>query len=160
MRKAAYLLILLTALFATIAFAESPSSQQHAPAQSKSASGDAPSSQPTAVDLSYQQAQPILSTLDGALPAELKDKSPAQLEAAWPDWLKQHDAATRARLTRGDEDTLVNFLVLGTSFTKQPRLTAVDFARAAGGLSPTQLTPDNTQESKLLFSRVDDLMRR
>lgn len=128
-------------------------------AQAKSASEKAPSAQPSAVDLSYQQAQPILATLDGALPEGLKDKGPAELEAAWPDWLKHHDAETRARLTRGDEDTLVNFLVLGTSFTKQPRLTATDFARAAGGLAPLQLTPDNTPESALLFSRVDDLMR-
>jgi hypothetical protein len=73
-------------------------------------------------------------TLDGALPEGLKDKSPAELEAAWPEWLKHHDAETRARLTRGDEDTLVNFLVLGTSFTHQPRLTAVRTSPARQGV--------------------------
>ena len=130
-----------------------------AAAQVKSASENAPPAQPSVVELSYPQAQPILVTLAGAVPAELKDKSPGELETAWPEWLKRHDAETRARLTRGDEDTLVNFLVLGTSFTRQPRLTATDFARAAGGLSPTQLSPDKSPESILLFERVDDLMR-
>ncbi len=75
------------------------------------------------------------------------------------NWLVKHDQQTRARLLRGDEDTMVNFLVLGTSFTKQPRFTALAFAKAAGGLLPGRLAPDSSVESILLFLRVDDLMR-
>jgi len=127
--------------------------------QGKSATENPQPSPPSAINLSHQQALPILAALDGGLPDELKNHSPAELESLWPDWVTRHDQQTRARLLRGDEDTMVNFLVLGTSFTQQPRLTATEFARAAGGLAPSQLSPDNSPESILLFKRVDDLMR-
>lgn len=113
----------------------------------------------SAVNLSYTEAQSILAAINGGLPAELRDKSPADLETFWPEWVTQHDEQTRARLLRGDEDTMVNFLVLGMSFTHQPRFTAEGFARAASALAPAQLEPDQTPESILLFKRVDDLLR-
>jgi hypothetical protein len=40
---------------------------------------------------------------------------------AWPQWLQRHDQAIRSRLRRGDEDSLVNFVLYGVSFTSQPR---------------------------------------
>src|ERR1019366_10665507 len=43
-------------------------------------------------------------------------------ELAWPRWLADRDMAIRARLGRGEEDTLVNFVLLGVSFTAQPRV--------------------------------------
>ena len=184
MRKAAYLLsfVLLVVLLATLLFGAAPSWQRRGPwpdesthnipglapgktlthratLQGKSAAGNPQPSPPSASNLSYQQVLPILAAIDGGLPDELKNHSPAELESLWPDWVTHHDQQTRARLTRGDEDTMVNFLVLGTSFTPQPRFTAAEFARAAGGLVPSQLSPDSSPESILLFARVDDLMR-
>jgi hypothetical protein len=74
--------------------------------------------------LSYEDARPILETLADRLPEELqkglRDKGPS----FWSDWLKRHDGEIRARLIRGDEDSLINFLLFGTSFTRQPRVTA------------------------------------
>ena len=184
MRKAAYVLsfVLLVVLLATLLYGAAPSWQRRLPTpdasahnipglaagktltqsamfQGKSVAENPQPSPPSAINLSYQQALPILAALDGGLPEELKNHSPAELEALWPGWVTNHDQQTRARLTRGDEDTMVNFLVLGTSFTHQPRFTAAEFARAAGGLVPSQLSPDNSPESILLFARVDDLMR-
>src|SRR5215510_76790 len=79
--------------------------------------------------ITYSEAQPILQTLDEILPAELKGKAPEARAAAWQNWVRDRDAAVRARLRRGDEDTLANFLLFGTSFTKQPRVTLGDLAR-------------------------------
>src|SRR5207249_2498660 len=36
-------------------------------------------------------------------------------------WARSHDRDIRARLERGDEDTIVNWLLFGTSFTSRPR---------------------------------------
>jgi len=68
--------------------------------------------------LSYEEARPLLQLFDEELPAELKGKSAEAQAAAWPAWVEAQDAAVRARLRRGDEDTLVNFLLFGVSFTK------------------------------------------
>ncbi|WP_352432731.1 hypothetical protein [Pyrinomonas sp.] len=75
----------------------------------------------------FSEAQPLLEALRETLPAELRD-----VEAkSWSDWLDRHDAETRARLQRGEEDTLVNLLLFGTSFTHQPRLTTAQLERLA-----------------------------
>jgi hypothetical protein len=117
----------------------------------------APVTAPVA-DLTYAQTEPILASVRGGLPDELHDKTPDELQPLWPTWLTRHDQKTRARLLRGDEDTLVNFLVLGTSFTQRPRLTTLQFAHAASALAPGQTEADPAPESILLFKRVDDLM--
>ena len=114
----------------------------------------APVTAPVA-DLTYAQTEPILASVRGGLPDELHDKTPDELQPLWPTWLTQHDQKTRARLLRGDEDTLVNFLVLGTSFTQRPRLTTLQFAHAASALAPGQTEADPTPESILLFKRVE-----
>lgn len=77
-----------------------------------------------AVALPYRDAQTILTALEEALPEELRGKSQADQPAAWSRWLTLYDSSTRARLARGDEDSLVNFLIFGTSFTHQSRLSA------------------------------------
>ena len=69
----------------------------------------------------FAEVRPILTELAGALPPELAGLTEAQLEAAWPDWIARHDRDVRARLDQGDEDTIVNWLLFGTSFTAQPR---------------------------------------
>jgi hypothetical protein len=103
-------------------------------------------------------AQPILEALGNDLPAELKNQSPAGREAAWPGWLTRHEQDMRARLLRGEEDTLVNFLTFGTSFTAQRRLTASEFARLPFDPVPSQLSPNTSPEAARLLKRVDDLL--
>ncbi len=70
--------------------------------------------------LAYEDARPILEVMREVLPEQLRGTSPD----AWREWVVQQDAAIRSRLERGEEDSLVNLLLFGTSFTGQPRMTA------------------------------------
>ena len=54
------------------------------------------------------------------LPAGLRGLSTEEIARQWPSWVEQHDRDVRARLARGDEDSLVNFWLYGTSFTTHP----------------------------------------
>jgi hypothetical protein len=101
-----------------------------------------------------REARSILTELTGKLPAELNTLTPAQVERAWPGWIERHDREIRARLAQGDEDTIVNWLLFGTSFTSRPRavLGAVD----AGTTSDRELVLRRTIE--LISSRLDDLL--
>ena len=74
-----------------------------------------------AVYLPYSEAQPIIEALDEILPPELKGLRKEALAAKWTNWLTQRDREIRDRLTLGDEDSLVNFLLFGAAYTKQPR---------------------------------------
>lgn len=69
----------------------------------------------------YSDVQHVLAFLADILPPELKPSDPAARQKAWPDWLARHDRDIRKRLVRGDEDTIANWLLFGTSFTRQPR---------------------------------------
>src|SRR5688572_33273753 len=69
----------------------------------------------------FSEARPMLTELAGNLPPEINQLTPAQLEAAWPGWIERHDRQIRARLEQGDEDTIVNWMLFGTSFTPRPR---------------------------------------
>jgi hypothetical protein len=71
---------------------------------------------PTAY-LSHEQARPVFVALGEEPPSA----------AAWPDWIAASDRATRARVALGDETSVVNFLLFGGSFTKQPRVTQRQF---------------------------------
>ena len=59
------------------------------------------------------------------LPADLRDLGDAERAARWPSWLDRHDRAIRERLQRGDEDTVVLWMALGASFTREPRVSDV-----------------------------------
>src|SRR5262245_20039299 len=107
-------------------------------------------SKPQSRFLTYEEARPLLQSFDEILPAELKGKSAEAQAADWPAWVKAQDAAVRERLRRGDEDTLINFLLFGVSFTKRPRVTAQELSRS-----------QQTQEAfdSLIDARIDDLIR-
>src|SRR5579864_3206113 len=75
------------------------------------------------VDISFSAAKPVIEAFKDSLPADLKGKPEAVIAAEWPQWVRQQDQSIRARLEQGDEDSLVNLLLYGTSFTKQPRVT-------------------------------------
>ena len=65
----------------------------------------------------FRDAKPILERLAASLPPELAGKSLSELESAWDDWVSRRNREIRARLERGDEDSIVNFLLFGTTFT-------------------------------------------
>jgi hypothetical protein len=100
-----------------------------------------------AVYLPYEDARPILQAADEALPPELKGKSASEQAAVWPDWVKRRDLEIRARLAQGDEDSLVNFLLFGTTYTKQPRITAPQIEEIKQG------------KHALIETRADDLAK-
>jgi len=102
----------------------------------------------------FSEARPILSELAGRLPSELDTLTPAQLEAAWPRWIERRDQEIRARLEQGDEDTIVNWMLFGTTFTSRPR--AVLGAVEAGAAGDRELVLRRTIE--LISARLEDLL--
>ena len=71
--------------------------------------------------LSFAQAEPFLRSTTINLPADLK--APNLLTSdRWANWVRKEDADTRARLDRGEEDTLTNLLRFGVTFTKEYRI--------------------------------------
>jgi hypothetical protein len=102
----------------------------------------------------FSEARPILSELAGRLPSELRALTPAALERAWSGWIERHDRDIRARLEQGDEDTVVNWMLFGTSFTTRPR--AVLGAVASDPAADQALVLRRTIE--LISGRIDDLL--
>jgi hypothetical protein len=100
------------------------------------------------------EARPILTELAGRLPTDLNTLTPAQMEAAWPLWIERRDREIRARLDQGDEDTIVNWLLFGTTFTSRPR--AVLGAVESGTADDRDLVLRRTME--LIAARLDDLL--
>jgi hypothetical protein len=91
---------------------------------------------------SYAEVRAVLTALSEILPAELKaPQNPAQ---AWSEWAARHDRDIRSRLGRGDEDTIVNWLLFGTSFTSRPR--ARFAASPADAEQLVQLVQGRTQD--------------
>ena len=89
----------------------------------------ATSSASAKTNIPYSDAKSILQALrEDLLPAELRAKTPAQLETVWPAWVSRRDAAIRARVEQGDEDSVVHFLLFGTMFTKEPMVTESELA--------------------------------
>ena len=89
---------------------------------------------------SYASAKPILDQPGVALPAELKNPT----EARWNAWVQRQDKDIRARLQQGDLDSMVNLLLYGTSFTRQPRIKVEALTEAS--------------KSGVLRARVNDLV--
>lgn len=102
----------------------------------------------------FSEARPILAELADRLPPELDQLTLAQLEEAWPGWIERRDREIRTRLERGDEDTIVNWMLFGTSFTAQPR--AVLGAVEAGAAGDREAVLRRTIE--LISARLDDLL--
>ena len=71
--------------------------------------------------LSFAEAEPLLRAMAAHLPADLKGPNPPTAER-WANWEHKEDAEIRARLDRGEEDTLVNLLRFGVTFTKEYRI--------------------------------------
>ncbi len=104
--------------------------------------------------IGFDEARPILTELTAKLPSELKALTAAQMAKAWADWIGRHDREIRARLEQGDEDTIVNWMLFGTSFTSKPRavLGAVD-----AGAGDREVVLRQTMD--LISARLDDLVQ-
>jgi hypothetical protein len=105
--------------------------------------------------VTFEQAAPVLQALPANLPRDLRGRSMQEIARLWPSWIEQHDRDVRARLERGDEDSLVNFWLYGTSFTS--RLPAVA-PRAIG--PATQRTPPTPAPAldDIINGRLEDLL--
>jgi hypothetical protein len=84
----------------------------------------------------YSDVQQVLAFLNDSRLARPK---------AWREWVTAHDRDIRKRLLRGDEDTVVNWLLFGTSFTQQPKV-----------FLEVSATSDNLR--RLISSRTKDLI--
>jgi len=89
---------------------------------------------------SFASVKPVLDAQRDRLPLELKNAN----ETKWNAWSRQQDKAIRARLQQGDLDSMVNLLLFGTSFTKQPRIRMEGITEAS--------------RAGILRARVDDLV--
>ncbi len=102
-----------------------------------------------------QEARAILTELAGKLPPELNALTSAQLEKTWPEWIARRDREIRARLEQGDEDTIVNWMLFGTSFTSKPRALLGAVESGAAGNQERVLR----QTIELISARLDDLLQ-
>ena len=93
-------------------------------------------------------AQPVLAGMKDALPPELK--AVGLLDATqWSAWVERRDREVRNRLIRGEEDTLVNLLRFGVTFTKEYRIDDEYLAR----YGPSSLV------NSFAENRANDLIR-
>jgi hypothetical protein len=89
----------------------------------------------TSTYLSPEDAAPIFAALEQPLP-QIDD---------WPSWIAERDRETRARVADGDQASIVNWLLFGTSFTREPRI--IDDLSESADIT------------RVLTRRVDDLIR-
>lgn len=94
------------------------------------------------------EAAPVLAAVSSSLPTELRGRSAQEIARRWSSWIEQRDREVRARLARGDEDSLVNFWLYGTSFTSQPPAIARDSALPSAALD------------RIATQRLEDLLDR
>ncbi|MBA3567828.1 MAG: class I SAM-dependent methyltransferase [Pyrinomonadaceae bacterium] len=107
----------------------------------------------------YTESQLILEALAEALPTDLRSKNPGELAKAWPNWVRGRDSEIRVRLAQGDEDSLVNFLLFGISYTKQPRITAKELAEIKQDSTSSAGNRFRSSGSSIIRRRIDDLIR-
>ena len=95
-------------------------------------------------DITFSEAQPVLQTFSDDLPSDLRGLTLSQIRSQWTDYVCRHDADTRERLLQGDEDSLVNLLLYGTSFTDEPRVTREFLAQAETQIADAKGSGENS----------------
>ena len=88
--------------------------------QTRRTTADSPLVRP----IDWAEATPFVERLEQALPESLRAITPSERPARWPGWLANRRKELAARVAQGDEDAVVNLLLFGTSFTKEPRITS------------------------------------
>lgn len=105
-------------------------------------------------NMPYADARPILDAIrDDLLPPELRARTQADIESAWPRWVSERDAQIRARLEEGDRDSIINFLLFGVTFTQQPRTRARDILVLA-----SQGRTADIVQGPIVQRRIEDLV--
>jgi hypothetical protein len=95
---------------------------------------------------SFAEVRDLLSRLADILPQELKVANASDAERAWAPWVERQDRAIRSRLQRGDEETIVNWLLFGTTFTKLPRVLLDSTGQGVAEAQRTKLIAARTLE--------------
>src|SRR5688572_6128830 len=73
----------------------------------------------------FVDARPLLDAVrSDLLPFEFRDRATIDIARVWDGWVAGRDAQIRRRLELGDDDSVINLLLFGSSFTRQPRVTA------------------------------------
>jgi hypothetical protein len=98
------------------------------------------------------EARPTLELLAQLRPAELKALDEPALRKVWTEWVARADAEIRARVAGGEDDSVVNLLLFGTSFTSQPRITARHLEEAVSAPDPA------AQIDRIVDARLDDFL--
>ena len=93
--------------------------------------------------MTLAEAAPVIAAVGDRAPAQLRNAT----DAIWSQWVHERDSSIRARLDRGDEDSLVNLLLYGTTFTRQPRTTPEDLGDG-----------DQSHLEEIMDGRVQDLV--
>ena len=107
-----------------------------------------PRGQSATTNVAYSDVKPILDALRANLvPPDLSGRSASEIEALWPAWVSRRNAAIRARVEAGDDDSIIHLLLFGTAFTSAPRASDRDLAALAS--SPAE-------GLRALRSRIDD----
>ena len=107
-------------------------------------------SQSTGVFIPYSDVDPIFDALRPELvPQDLREKPPGDREAVWLEWVARRDADIRARIAGGDEDSIINFLLYGTTFTDKARPTEREVA---------ELVTRPPDALRWLRARIDDFV--
>jgi len=83
--------------------------------------------------MTFAEARPVLAALGDSVPAALRDRTSGDADATWSAWVKQREAEIRGRIAAGDEDSVVNLMLYGTSFTRWPRATPDAIAASPAG---------------------------
>src|SRR6267142_1572611 len=107
----------------------------------------------------YEDAKPILDSLAEIIPPELRDAAPEAREDVWNAWASKRDAEIRSRLAQGDADSVVNFLMFGTSFTFAPRLTGAQLRAISAETSGSHKADATAIWQSFVEKRVHDLVR-
>ena len=98
--------------------------------------------------ITYAEAKPILERLAPDVAALYAAGPESERDAAWLTWVSRRNTEIRARLQQGDEDSLINLLLFGTSFTTLPR--ALNESATLGG-------PQRAAD--IVRGRIADLVR-
>jgi hypothetical protein len=120
----------------------------------------AQSSRRVTVYIPYTDAKPVIQALAEILPVELRGKSDQEIAALWSGWVILRDQEIRSRLAQGDEDSLINFILFGTSFTREPRLSLQQVASLA--TTPSAYSSEDAASisriSTLVKARIRDFL--
>jgi SAM-dependent methyltransferase len=104
--------------------------------------------------ISYADATAVFDSLrESVLPAEFRHVTAAERQTIWLRWIATHDGHVRRRLERGDDDSVVNLLLFGVTFTRQPRIDMREMLRLLGDGRAGELI-----QSRPLQARIDDLI--